>query len=413
MVFPMRGKSPYLDPESGDVRVLTRAQLRECGCWRHSFCRERKDHRFYELVEDTIDQGFEYGYFGLTDATGKVRAIQPFFVLDQDLLAGMGARVQTAADIVRRLWPRFLRMRTLMVGCAVGEGHLDEQDGTPARAQAMLLARTLPQQAQALGARLIVMKEFPARYRSVLARLGDCGFARIPSMPMTTLNIDYADFDDYMRCALGSNTRRKWRIKFRNVAKRAPLELSIVRDVTPIIDSVYPLYLAVYERSSLQFEKLTKAFLCGLGLRMPDKVRFFVWRIGERAVAFSVCMLQGDSLYAEYVGFDYGVAFDMHLYHCAVRDMIGWGIANGFKRFRSSALNYEPKLHMRSILEPLDIYIRHTSPALNALLARVLPWMEPTRQDPLLKRFPNYNDIWSESPTAVPQVEQLKTRSPR
>jgi predicted N-acyltransferase len=111
----------------------------------------------------------------------------------------------------------------------------------------------------------------------------------------------------------------------------------------------------------MQFEKLTKDFFRQLGQRMNDKVRFFAWRRGNMLVAFSRCMVQGDSLYAEYVGFDYTVALDLHLYHYIVRDMISWGIGKGYKWFRSSGLNYDPKLHMRHRLDPVDLYVRHTS----------------------------------------------------
>jgi hypothetical protein len=31
---------------------------------------------------------------------------------------------------------------------------------------------------------------------------------------------------------------------------------------------------------------------------------------------------------------------------------------------------------------------------MNALLARVLPTLEPTHTDPILQRFPNYGEVW-------------------
>ena len=95
----------------------------------------------------------------------------------------------------------------------------------------------------------------------------------------------------------------------------------------------YPLYLQVFERSRMQYEKLTKNFFRQLGQRMSDKVRFFAWGRGNMLVAFSLCTVQGDSLYAEYVGFDYTVALELHLYHYVVRDMISWDqkrVQNGF-----------------------------------------------------------------------------------
>src|SRR5215472_13921939 len=69
-----------------NVEILSRTGIARCPHWASAFARERKDHRYYEIVEDTIDQGFEYGYFALKDGCGEIRAIQPFFVNDQDLL---------------------------------------------------------------------------------------------------------------------------------------------------------------------------------------------------------------------------------------------------------------------------------------------------------------------------------------
>ncbi|MGA7772401.1 MAG: GNAT family N-acetyltransferase, partial [Pseudolabrys sp.] len=77
---------------------------------------------------------------------------------------------------------------------------------------------------------------------------------------MTKLNIDYRSFDDYMNRALNSATRTKLRKKFRAAAQAAPIEMSVVGDITPIVNDIYPLYLQVYERSKLHFEKLTKNY---------------------------------------------------------------------------------------------------------------------------------------------------------
>ena len=156
----------------------------------------------------------------------------------------------------------------------------------------------------------------------------------------------------------------------------------------------HALYLQVFERSKLHFEKLTKEYFCELSRRMPDKVRFFVWRQDARMIAFSLCMIEDDSVYAEYVSFDYSVALRLHLYHYVVRDLITWAIAHRFRWLCSSGLNYDPKLHMRHRLEPLDLYVRHRSGLANLVLKRALPWMEPTRYDPILKKFPNYHELW-------------------
>jgi hypothetical protein len=375
------------------IRVVSRADLAGIAHWANAFAGKRKDRRFYELVEDTLSEGFEYRYFAICDERGDVVAIQPFFILDQDVVLGAGPGIGLVVATIRRLWPRCLMLRTLMVGCVAGEGHLDGAPGS-LEASARCLAAGIVAQARRLRAPLIVLKEFPRQYRRPLDCFLDQGFTRAPSLPMTRLNIEYASFEDYMNRALNSSTRRKLRKKFGIAEQAMPIGMSIVIDATPVVDEIYPLYLQVYERSKLHFERLTKAFLCGVGRRMSDRARFFIWRQDGRIVAFTLCLLEGDGFYAEYIGLEYSVALDLHLYHYAVRDMTAWAIANGYKWFRSSGLNYDPKLHLRHQLDPIDLYVRHASPAANAVLRRVLPWIEPTHSDPILKMFANYRELW-------------------
>ena len=287
-----------------------------------------------------------------------------------------------------------MRLRMLMVGCTAGEGHLDNAVVMSLYRQSQLLASAIVAEASKLKVSLIVLKEFPAKYRDPLRCFIRHGFTRVPSLPMTKLNIDYASFADYMNKALNSATRTKLRKKFRAAAQAAPIEMTVVDDITLCIEETYPLYLQVYERSKLHFEKLSKEYFCRLGRTMPDKVRFFIWRQNGRTVAFTLCMIEGDAIYAEYIGLDYTVALDLYLYHYAVRDMITWSIANGYKWFRSSGLNYDPKLHLRHLLDPIDLYVRHISGTKNVFLKLILPLLEPSRYDKTLQKFPNYNELW-------------------
>jgi hypothetical protein len=380
--------------ESFSISVVSRAELSECAPWTSTFTDQRKDYRYYEILDDTLQGNFEYRYFAIVDSNGHVRAVQPFFLVDQDILEGLGAERIHWISRVRRFYPRFLKLRTLMVGCSAGEGHLAATETLSVDIVAETLSNGIIKQARLLNAKLIVLKEFPSCYRKLLRCFGQCGFARAPSMPMTMLDIRYDSFDAYMAKALKSSSRKKLRKNLEATAGVSDIRMSVADDAARFVDEIYPLYLQVFERSRMQFEKLTKDFFRQIGQRMNDKVRFFTWRRGNVLVAFSLCMVQGDSLYAEYVGFDYAVALDLHLYHYVVRDMINWGISKGYKWFRSSGLNYDPKLHMRHRLDPTDLYVRHTSILANAIFKLALPWIVPVRYDATLKLFANYKDLW-------------------
>ncbi len=378
---------------SFSVEVATRAELESCPVWRSMFAGERKDYRYYEIIEDTLPDNFEYRYFAIRDDAGRIRAVQPFFLIDQDILEGVRPEYVRWASFVRRVNPRFLKLRTLMVGCSAGEGHLACADDLPATTAAETLSRDIVKHARALGADLVVLKEFPACYREALACFVKAGFSRAPSMPMTMLNIDYDSFDTYIATAMSGNARRHFRKNLKATAGEC-ISMSVTDDVTGLVDEIYPLYLQVYERSKLHFEKLTKDYFRLLSVRMKDKVRFLLWHRGNRLAAFGMYMVQGDQLFSEYLGFDYAIALDLHLYHYIMRDMTTWAIGHGFKWFRSSGLNYDPKLHFGHRLDPIDLYVRHVSPMVNPVMKVALPWLQPVRYDATLKKFPNYRDLW-------------------
>jgi GNAT acetyltransferase-like protein len=394
----------------GTVGVVSRREAMQCPHWRNAFGSEAKDRRYYELVEDTIHQEFDYRYFTIRDWNGAICGVQPFFILDMDLLAGAKPRIGRLTNLIRRLWPRFMHARMLMVGCAAGEGHVDGKDEFTRASNARLLASAIVKEARALKAGLIVLKEFPAKYRPMLECFVHNDFTRIPSLPNVRLNIEYTSFEEYMKRALSSGARTKLRKKLKATEHAQPIELTVVNDITPIIEEAYPLYLQVYHRSKQHFERATQAYFCGLGHRMGDKVRFFLWRQNGKLVAFGSCIVHGDTMHAEYLGLDYAIAIDLHLYHYTFRDLVSWGIAGGYKWFHSGSLNYDPKLHLRYRLDPIDLYVRHTSPICNAVFRRILPWLEPTRYEKTLKQFANYDELWAstgggnEQEQAAPRV---------
>lgn len=376
----------------GVARILTRAELEHCEAWHEAFRDKCKDHRFYEIIAQTLRSDFDYHYLLLEDRSGKVRAIQPLFFVQQNLVEGVPGKIRHTIDAVRRRFPRFLTMRTLMVGCAAGESHLDARLPEDQAWVAAALHASLKIYAQRSRASLVVLKDFPAEYRDALRSFSSNGYTRVPSMPMTRLALKYADFDEYFQ-TLGKATRKDLRRKFRKTESAAPIEMTVVNDITPYVDEIYPLYLQVHERSPMKFERLTKEYFCSVGQRMPERTRFFIWRQSGKVIAFSLCMVFDGTIYDDYLGLDYRVALDLHLYFYTLRDILRWALEQGLDCYCSSPLNYNPKLHLGCDLLPLDLYVMHTAVLLNPIFRRALKFLEPTRHDPVLQRFPNADQL--------------------
>jgi hypothetical protein len=72
---------------------MSRGEVMGRAWWASAFAGKHKDRRYYELVEDTIQPDFVFRYFAIKDDDGSVRAVQPFFIIDQDLLLGTNTRL--------------------------------------------------------------------------------------------------------------------------------------------------------------------------------------------------------------------------------------------------------------------------------------------------------------------------------
>ena len=370
------------------VRLAPLSEVRDLPVWHATLRGSVKDHRYHEIVADSLGDHFDCHALILEDACGAPRAVQPCFFVEQDLTVTAPLPIRWIVRQVRRVAPRFLRLRMLMIGCAAGEGHAGSDD--PAFMQA--IGAALPQIAREHGASLVVWKDFPAYARGLLAPLSR-HFTRLASMPATRLALDFASFDDYLARRLSHATRKNLRRKFRALKAAPPITMMVTTNVAEVVDEVHTLYLQVFARSSLRFERLTKDFLLQLGERLPDRVRFFTWRQDGQLIAFSLCHVHDGVLYDDYLGLDYRVALDLHLYFVTFRDVFSWAIAQGLREYRSTPLNYDPKLHFRFELVPLDLYAAHPSPLLNAALRLALPWLGPTRGETVLRRFPNADQL--------------------
>lgn len=356
---------------------------------RAAFRSRCKDFRYYEMQEASVPDQFQYRYFVLRDETTGSWALQPFFFVQQDLLAGLPSGARSLFDGARKLWPNFLKLPMMMIGCATGEGELDHDEPWLPQALHAAIEAYRPK----AGALIILLKDFPSRYREPLKNFSSDGYQRAPSMPGAHLALDFPSFEEYMMQRLGKVFRKNLRRKLRASEEGAPITMEVMSDATPIARELHALYLQTHERSEFSFEKLTEEYLSQIGQRMPERVRFFIWRQNGRIVAFNLSMVHGDTLHDLNLGMDYSVALDLALYFVTWRDMVEWSLQNGIKAYSTGPLNYDPKSHLRLLLAPLDLYSRFNWSLINPIFKLALKYLEPTRHDKTLQRFPNSNEL--------------------
>lgn len=371
----------------GSAQVHGRAADIDPQFWAETFAGQAKDRAFYELLERTMDRGFLYRYLVLRLPNDKPVALQPLILVDQDLALSLGETARRLLGFGRRFFPRLLRSRMLMAGCLVGNGHLGVVPGVPRPQAVALLAEALERYAEIERVRFLTIKDFPADQRAEMASLFQAGYTRLDGFPPLKLALDFDSFDDYLGTRLGRITRKGLRRKFRITAQsQPPITLEVRNNCRTVIDEIYPLYLAVAERSEIKFEVFSRAYFLDASLTMPERCRFFIWRQHGKAIAFSYCTVWGDTIFDHDLGLDYSVAHDLHLYYLSFRDILEWALRHGYRTYRTSPFNYDPKMRLRLALEPVDLFVRHRSPLWNFLLRAFAPRFSPVQSDPVLRR---------------------------
>jgi len=91
------------------------AHLRET-----SFATRCKDFRYYEVLEASLSEQFEFRCFVLHNESSGEWALQPLFFVHQDLLAGLPQALRAPFTQIRKCWPGFLKMRMMMIGLRGG-----------------------------------------------------------------------------------------------------------------------------------------------------------------------------------------------------------------------------------------------------------------------------------------------------
>ena len=370
---------------NGRALVFERARDVPMEFWARGFSDTAKDFQYYELIEQTMGLAFQYRYLAVFDRTNRPVALQPLILTTQDLAVSASEAIVRFVAKLRTLWPRLWRIRMALAGCLVGEGETGAIESVEVAIP--LVAESLEKYARGQGISLVAFKDFPTKMRRAFSCLNRWGYARVAGFPPVTLDLNFASFDEYMAMQLSRATRKNLRRKFRAADDASPpLALEVWTDAEQIIDEIYPLYLAVAQTSAIRFEVFTREYFLQAGRCAPGKFRYFIWRQGCRAVAFSFCTIWNGTLYDNDIGLDYTVAYELNLYYVTFRDLLSWALANGLRRYASAPFSYDPKLRLRLQLQPVDFYVKHISPWLNPLIKILALLFQPARTDPVLRR---------------------------
>src|SRR5258708_32042478 len=98
----------------GPAFVATSARDIDPDVWANAWSQHAKGNRFNEVVEQGLSDQFEQRYFVLVNSLREQVSIQTFFVIKQDLTAGLPKTMRNAVTRLRRRGRAFFFIEMLI-----------------------------------------------------------------------------------------------------------------------------------------------------------------------------------------------------------------------------------------------------------------------------------------------------------
>jgi len=325
------------------------------GEWNQAFPDVLESYDFFKTLDESHLEQFSFYYIMVYDHKTPVGATA-CFLMNYSLDTSINGAYRNLSNSIKKLMPNIFSLKALICGMPIGQGRIGITGCADRTLQAIV--RRMEQIAKKNKAPILAFKDFNQADANVLDSLQKNGFTKFDGLPSSELNITFKNFEDYLK-TLSSASRYDLRRKFKKVDGKVAIDLEIVDALEgDSLEDVYRLYLDVVTKHEMGFEILPKDFFKNISKNMPKHVKFFLWKIDGKLVAFLFCFIAGDFCADYYVGLDYSVAHKYHLYFVKFRDTMNWCIENKIKKYEMGNSGYEPKRRIGLDFIPRFIYVK-------------------------------------------------------
>jgi len=340
-----------------------------------------ESYQFYKALADSGLPEFVFYYLAFYRGD-EIAGIAPLFSTDFNLDIAVEGWPLKAIKAIRKAFPNFLVMKTLFCGSPFSEhgviGARDDFRRDPRFTE--YLAAGINKLASALGAPLVLFKDFPEESVSLLDGLKPRGFTKVESFPSVRVELNFSSFEEYSR-SLGGSTRKSLNKKLKQAYSRGKIEVKSAGEVSGEIDRIVELYEGAYHNGSTKFERLNRKFFLQVSRDLKDETRFFLYYVDGRLAAINLCFVFKDLLIDKFIGFDYDISSHYHLYFVSWVHNIRWCIENSLRYYYPGQTDYQPKIRLGGKLVPLYAYLKHRNVVLNFLLKLLALLLKPDNFD--------------------------------
>ncbi len=318
-----------------------------------------ESYSFYRTLENSEFTGFRF-YYLVIERDHEIVLIAPLFSTDFNLDIAVEGWFSKVIRSIRKVFPRFLILKTLFCGSLFGEyGVLGIKSDFKENPEFIrLLSDGVINFSTKINAPLVIFKDFLKQDTFFLDALMQEGYSKVKSFPAVILELNFVSFEGYLK-SLGRSTRKNLNKKLKQAYSQGKIEVKVARDVENQIDKIFKLYENTYYKGDTKFERLSKKFFLQVAHDLNPHTHFFLYYIEDKLAAFNLCFVYNDLLIDKFVGFDYDISKRYNLYFVSWAYNIKWCIDNSLRYYYPGQTDYEPKARLGGKLISLYAYLRH------------------------------------------------------
>ncbi|MFH0917667.1 MAG: GNAT family N-acetyltransferase [Candidatus Omnitrophota bacterium] len=364
-----------------NYKLLDSLDQLEQNAWDAVFGKIPEGYLFFKALASSEFPEFRFYYLVMESDNDSV-SIAPLFSADFNLDIAVEGRLSKFIRSIRKVFPRFLIIKTLFCGSPFGEyGVLGIKQGFKDNPGIIpLLLQGIKNCQIRVNAPLVIFKDFLKQDTLFLDVLLPKGYSKVESFPAVGLELNFTSFEGYLE-SLGSFDRKYLNRKLKQAYSRGKIEVKVVLDVASEIDQIFQLYENTYQKGATKFEHLTKKFFLQIARNLSPHTRFFLYYVDGRLAAFNLCFIYDNLFIDKFIGFDYEISKQFNLYFVSQAYNIKWCLNNSLCYYYSGQTNYETKLRLDGKLITLYAYLKHKNMFFNFFLKLFIPLFKPDNFD--------------------------------
>lgn len=353
--------------------------------WDKFFSDVVEGYDFYRTIEEAGFSEFTF-YYILAYKDKKPVLICPVFVMRYPLDTSIGGPIRRFTNVIKKYAPNIFSLKAVICGMPLGQGRIGIAKDAEKTAIHALRER-LERMARKERATVVAFKDFGEEDAGALELLLKDGFCRIESLPTMEMEVNFKDLEGYLKTLSGA-TRYDLRRKFKKVNARGNVTMELKGELSgELLDEAYGLYMEVVNKHEMGFEKVPKEFFKQISDNMPGETKYFLWRVDGKLAAFLLVVASDKVLIDYYIGFDYDLAHEYHLYFIKFRDVLEWCISNGIKKYDIGYTGYEAKKRLGFGPKRLFIYFKFRNRFIRPVFNRLCGFLKFENFDPALRKI--------------------------